>query len=199
MALNFSNVLLVKGESGYNHYFRRLGGLWSSEFNGWLFDELCKPSLDLLQGRIARGEAELLADAVEDNTLSAIKKSNELMLQRLEEMKREDAAGYLPCSAKRNSGKHWRETVNKEGNRTGVRWTADEEEALLVAVKEGQSHSQIATAHDRKAGAIQSRLAHIALELLKQDKTEDEVLQATQLTGEQLRLIKLYGTHARLN
>ena len=56
-----------------------------------------------------------------------------------------------------------------------TRWTADEEAALLGAVRDGHSVGDMARVHHRTASGIRSRLKHIAVDLVtSKGKTVEE-------------------------
>jgi DNA helicase II / ATP-dependent DNA helicase PcrA len=63
--------------------------------------------------------------------------------------------------------------------RHGVAWSPDEDERLRAAFQAGEAIAAIAAAHERKVGAITSRLMRLGL------ITEDGVVQADELVAEE--------------
>lgn len=65
--------------------------------------------------------------------------------------------------------------------RRGKRWSEDEVNQLLVAVAEGKTRDQIATAHQRTVVGIVSRLKQIACDMTDQKLPMTEIILATRL------------------
>ena len=64
----------------------------------------------------------------------------------------------------------------------GELWTRDEEEKLLQSLADGKSTAQISREHDRTPGSIKSRIRRIAVQMIGNGKTIEEVCNVLPIT-----------------
>lgn len=159
----------------FRAYFKRLGGKWIAASSAWMFDELLLPSVKELQRQIMAGE--VLPATEEEGPPSPDPTT----------------AGYVRVPTAPRDPKDWRNDVNKQGTRTGKKWTLEEEDALLEALKEQPSVTDLAALHKRTDTAITSRIHEIAHRMHKEGKSEYEITKATWLPADKVTEIIRYG------
>jgi len=68
----------------------------------------------------------------------------------------------------------------------GKKWTHEEEQQLLLHIKEGNDKDAIAALHNRTVGAIQSRIRSIAYDMFVQNTPVEAISEATKLTTSEI-------------
>jgi uncharacterized protein YehS (DUF1456 family) len=76
-----------------------------------------------------------------------------------------------------------------------VKWSKEEEKALLDEIQQGKTDEEISKLHHRSIGAIVIRRKKIALEMLNDDKTADEILKLTRVSEEELNAQKKFESN----
>jgi uncharacterized protein YehS (DUF1456 family) len=76
-----------------------------------------------------------------------------------------------------------------------VKWSKEEEKALLDEIQQGKTDEEISKLHHRSIGAIVIRRKKIALEMLNDDKSTDEILKLTRVSEEELNAQKKYESN----
>jgi predicted transposase YdaD len=69
----------------------------------------------------------------------------------------------------------------------GSRWTKEEEQLLLVELRDGHKISEIAEHHGRTVGGITARQKVIATKMLEEGKPMAQVCKTTRLTEDIIR------------
>ncbi|AYV81738.1 MAG: hypothetical protein Harvfovirus57_7 [Harvfovirus sp.] len=75
------------------------------------------------------------------------------------------------------TSKHYMEEINNHGSK----WTNEERNKLLIAVKEGKKIVEISNDHKRTIGGIRGQLKRIAIELNSEKKSIEEICVLTGL------------------
>ncbi len=71
----------------------------------------------------------------------------------------------------------------------GTKWSNNEEKELLCEIQKGDDINQIAIIHKRTVGAIKSRLSHIAVRMINDGKSYEEVSEILKLPIESIQFI----------
>jgi hypothetical protein len=69
----------------------------------------------------------------------------------------------------------------------GELWTREEEEKLLQSLADGKSTSVISREHERTPGSIRSRVRHIAVQMIGNGKTIEEVCNVLPITADMIQ------------
>jgi len=69
----------------------------------------------------------------------------------------------------------------------GDPWTSEEEEKLLQSISDGKSIATISFEHDRTPGSIKSRVRRIAVQMIGNGKTIEEVCNVLPITPEMIQ------------
>tara|TARA_B110000285_G_scaffold205251_1_gene242872 strand:+ start:102 stop:440 length:339 start_codon:yes stop_codon:yes gene_type:complete len=69
----------------------------------------------------------------------------------------------------------------------GELWTSEEEEKLLQSLADGKSTAQISREHDRTPGSIKSRVRRIAVQMIGNGKTIEEVCNVLPITPDMIQ------------
>ena len=64
----------------------------------------------------------------------------------------------------------------------GDPWTSEEEKKLLQSISDGKSIATISSEHDRTPGSIKSRVKHIAIRMVGNGQTTEEVCKVLPIT-----------------
>lgn len=68
----------------------------------------------------------------------------------------------------------------------GKKWTKEEEQQLLLYIKDGKDKEAIAALHNRTVGAIQSRIQSLAYDMFVQNTPVEAISEATTLTTSEI-------------
>ena len=69
----------------------------------------------------------------------------------------------------------------------GDPWTSEEEKKLLQSISDGKSIATISSEHDRTPGSIRSRMRRIAVQMIGNGKTIEEVCNVLPITPEMIQ------------
>lgn len=69
----------------------------------------------------------------------------------------------------------------------GDPWTSEEEKKLLQSISDGKSIATISSEHDRTPGSIKSRMRRIAVQMIGNGKTIEEVCNVLPITPEMIQ------------
>lgn len=71
-------------------------------------------------------------------------------------------------------------------SRSGQTWTAKEEGWMLMMIDRGHAPEEVAQHFQRTVGAIKSRQRHIAVRLVRGERTVEQAARASRLTVEEV-------------
>ena len=154
--------LVTDVPSGYSEYLRKIGAIWVESLGGWWCDDLVEPSLRVLQSKIERTELPPL------NTLPI---STPLPVPPI-----------APPRPKKPAFAHWSEDVRPDGTRKNKPWTPEEEDELLMGLRNGKTPAVLANYHLRSASSLESRLATIVARLTTEGLSDSQIMEQTNLT-----------------
>ena len=69
----------------------------------------------------------------------------------------------------------------------GDPWTSEEEKKLLQSISDGKSIATISKEHDRTPGSIRGRMRRIAVQMIGNGKTIEEVCNVLPITPEMIQ------------